>query len=104
MTVLREISGKDPRLFPLRYARRTPRHPRPQDLEAARRAGVAAPQVPLLLIPDGPGRASVLPYDRLRRNAMHARQSVEDFCEALRASKTNEDEEASPTEERRRWA
>jgi len=67
MTVLREISGKDPRLFPLRYARRTPRHPRPQDLEAARRAGVAAPQVPLLLIPDGPGRASVLPYDRLRR-------------------------------------
>ena len=43
-------------------------------------------------------------YDRLRRGAMHARQSVEDFCEALRASKSNEDEEASPTEERRRRA
>ncbi|MTE01455.1 ANTAR domain-containing protein [Paracoccus sp. YIM 132242] len=43
-------------------------------------------------------------YDRLRRNAMHARQSVEDFCEALRAPKCNEDEEASPTEERRRRA
>lgn len=48
----------------------------------------------------GPDQA----YDRLRRNAMHARQSVEDFCEALRSSKINEDEEASPTEERRRWA
>lgn len=48
----------------------------------------------------GPDQA----YDRLRRSAMHARQSVEDFCEALRASKYNEDEEASPTEERRRWA
>jgi hypothetical protein len=48
----------------------------------------------------GPDQA----YDRLRRSAMHARQSVEDFCEALRASKYNEDEEASPTEESRRWA
>lgn len=43
-------------------------------------------------------------YDRLRRSAMHARQSVEDYCEVLRASKYNEDEEASPTDERRRWA
>lgn len=48
----------------------------------------------------GPDQA----YDRLRRSAMQARQSVEDFCEALRASQYNEDEEASPTEERRRWA
>ncbi|WP_410218842.1 ANTAR domain-containing response regulator [Paracoccus sp. (in: a-proteobacteria)] len=43
-------------------------------------------------------------YDRLRRGAMHARQSVEDFCESLRGSKRKEDEEASPHEEKRRWA
>lgn len=43
-------------------------------------------------------------YDRLRRSAMHARQSVEDFCEALRAPHCNEDEEASPPEKRRRRA
>lgn len=48
----------------------------------------------------GPDQA----YDRLRRSAMHARQSVEDFCEGLRASRYNEDEEASATDERRRWA
>ena len=67
MTVLREVSAEDPRLFPLRYARRTPRHPRPVDVAAREQAGVAPPAVPLLVLPDGPGRASVLPYDRLRR-------------------------------------
>lgn len=48
----------------------------------------------------GPDQA----YDRLRRSAMHARQSIEDFCEALRAPHCNEDEETSPPEERRRRA
>ena len=48
----------------------------------------------------GPDQA----YDSLRRSAMHARQSVEDFCEALRAPYCNEDEEASPPEKRRRRA
>lgn len=52
VTVYREISAEDRRLFPLRYSRLTPRR--------------AAP-VPVLVLPDGPGMASVLPYDPLRR-------------------------------------
>ncbi|WP_262425791.1 alpha/beta fold hydrolase [Brachybacterium sp. Z12] len=80
MTVYREFSAEDPRLFPLRYARTVPRRarttrssPRP-DAEGSRHAAVppppdtAEPQVPVLLIPDGPARASVLPYDVLRRS------------------------------------
>ncbi|WP_114855499.1 alpha/beta fold hydrolase [Brachybacterium sp. YJGR34] len=83
MTVYREIAPGDPRLFPLRYARTVPRRPRPVRRARGRRtgprppgappcvpapSGVAAPQVPVLLIPDGPARASVLPYDVLRRS------------------------------------
>ena len=82
MTVYREISADDDRLFPLRYARATPRRP-----DSARGRGtpargtgtgaggprrgpeaVAAPQVPVLVIPGGPGTASVLPFDPLRRS------------------------------------
>ncbi|MGY5764057.1 alpha/beta fold hydrolase [Brachybacterium sp. DNPG3] len=65
MTVYREFSADDDRLFPLRYARTTPRHPWPQDLIARR--GTAPPEAPLLIIPDGPGGASVLPYFPMRR-------------------------------------
>jgi len=43
-------------------------------------------------------------YDRLRRRAMHARQSVEAYCETLRKGRANGDEEAPPTQERRRRA
>jgi proline iminopeptidase len=73
MTVYREFSADDPRLFPLRYARTVPRRPRrtrrPRAAaDAEEPAGTAAPEVPVLLIPDGPGRASVLPYDVLRRS------------------------------------
>ncbi|WP_172805665.1 alpha/beta fold hydrolase [Brachybacterium avium] len=76
MTVYREFSADDPRLFPLRYARTVPRRPRaasprPRTGEPARArppSGIARPQVPVLLIPDGPARASVLPYDVLRRS------------------------------------
>src|SRR5690625_5954584 len=84
MTVYREVSCDDDRLFPLRYARATPRRP-----DSARGRGVstsgtgtgtgaggprrgseavAAPQVPVLVIPGGPGTASVLPFDPLRRS------------------------------------
>lgn len=56
MTVYREISPEDPRLFPLRYARMMPRSQR-------RRSD----RMPVLIIPDGPGIGSVLPYDVLRR-------------------------------------
>lgn len=56
MTVHREVSEEDPRLFPLRFARMTPRAQR-------RRAG----ELPVLVIPDGPALASVLPYDVPRR-------------------------------------
>ena len=82
MTVYREFSAEDPRLFPLRYARTVPR--RPHTVRSARGLGsggprgrpqparpptdIADPQVPVLLIPDGPARASVLPYDVLRRS------------------------------------
>lgn len=79
MTVYREFSAEDPRLFPLRYARTVPRRLRPPRPAGSgprgRRAGrvrpptgAAQPRVPVLLIPDGPARASVLPYDVLRRS------------------------------------
>src|SRR5699024_4004300 len=74
MTVYREFSAEDPRLFPLRYARTVPRRPRPASppRQAGRPAqvrppsGIAPPQVPVLVLPDGPARAPVLPYDVLR--------------------------------------
>lgn len=73
MTVYREFSVEDPRLFPLRYARTLPRRTRApgrrrRTTGARPPSGTAAPQVPVLLIPDGPARASVLPYDVLRRS------------------------------------
>ena len=76
MTVYREFSAEDPRLFPLRYARTVPRRPRPvapprragRPAQARPPSGIAAPQVPVLILPDGPARASVLPYDVLRRS------------------------------------
>ncbi|EWS81872.1 alpha/beta hydrolase [Brachybacterium phenoliresistens] len=52
VTVYRPISAEDPRLFPLRYSRMPARRGAP---------------VPVLIIPDGPAMASVLPYDPLRR-------------------------------------
>jgi pimeloyl-ACP methyl ester carboxylesterase len=64
MTVYREVSGDGPALFPLRYARATPRRPR----RVRTPDGATAPEVPVLIIPDGPARASVLPYDVLRRS------------------------------------
>src|SRR5699024_7904530 len=59
-----------------RYARTVPRRPRPASppRRAGRPAqvrppsGIAPPQVPVLVLPDGPARASVLPYDVLRRS------------------------------------
>lgn len=76
MTVYREISATDRRLFPLRYARTVPRRPqpsRPRPTGARPVVGqvprrTATPQVPVLVLPDGPARASVLPYDVLRRS------------------------------------
>ncbi|MDN6399490.1 MAG: alpha/beta hydrolase [Brachybacterium sp.] len=76
MTVYREFSAEDPRLFPLRYARTVPRRPRsasprpPAGRHSPVRppSGIAPPQVPVLILPDGPSRASVLPYDVLRRS------------------------------------
>lgn len=54
MTVYREFSCTDPRLFPLRYTRTG--------------IGRARPGVPpVLVIPGGPGTASVIPYEALRR-------------------------------------
>src|SRR5699024_8077593 len=69
MTVYREFSAGAPRLFPLRYARTVPRRPRPaapprragRPAQARPPSGIAAPQVPVLILPDGPARASVLP-------------------------------------------
>ncbi|MEE1619490.1 alpha/beta fold hydrolase [Brachybacterium sp. J153] len=67
MTVYREIRTGRPELFPLRYARATPRPPhRRWRRSAAEEPGGA--EVPVLILPDGPGRASVLPYDVLRRS------------------------------------
>lgn len=54
MTVYRPVSEADPRLFPLRYAR----------AGAGHRANTLPP---IVIIPDGPELASVLPYDVLRR-------------------------------------
>lgn len=82
MTVYREFSAEDGRLFPLRYARTVPRRPSALRAAGARRrerssgrpatarppSGIAEPQVPVLILPDGPARASVLPYDVLRRS------------------------------------
>lgn len=70
MTVYREFSAEDPRLFPLRYARTVPRraHPVRQNGRALVPPGIATPQAPVLLIPDGPARASVIPYDVMRRS------------------------------------
>lgn len=78
MTVYREFSAEDPRLFPLRYARTLPRGARSsQPSQPPRRSSSTAvpaptrtadPQVPVFLLPDGPARASVLPYDVLRRS------------------------------------
>ena len=60
ITVYREHSAQDQRLFPLRYARSAPRRGARIPPEEA------PPQVPALIIPDGPGTASVLPYHLLR--------------------------------------
>lgn len=85
MTVYREISSDDDRLFPLRYARTVPRRISRRRRAAAGetvgasngasdgasagapRPSAARPDVPVLLLPDGPDRASVLPYDVFRR-------------------------------------
>jgi proline iminopeptidase len=64
MTVYREISPGDPDLFPLRYARSMAAEPG-EPGRAGTPGGSAAPTV--LIIPDGPASASVLPYDLLRR-------------------------------------
>src|SRR5699024_12453938 len=76
LPVYRESSAEDPRLSRLRSARTVPRRPRPASppRRAGRPAqvrppsGIAPPQVPVLVLPDGPARASVLPYDVLRRS------------------------------------
>lgn len=76
MTVYREFSAEDPRLFPLRYARTVPRRLRAASSSASSSTASsssephssATPQAPVLLIPGGPARASVLPYDVLRRS------------------------------------
>lgn len=69
MTVYREVSGEGPALFPLRYARATPRRPRRVRGSGGGPPPVPrAPEVPVLILPDGPARASVLPYDVLRRS------------------------------------
>lgn len=64
MTVQREISADDRRLFPLRYARVNP--PRTGRRAAAVRRDLPTPVV--TVVPDGPGGASVVPYDLLRRS------------------------------------
>lgn len=72
MTVYREIGEGDDRLFPLRYARAGGA---PQHRGTGQSAPGPAPRIedeesrlpPILVIPDGPGTASVLPYDVLRR-------------------------------------
>jgi proline iminopeptidase len=64
MTVQREVSADDRRLFPLRYARVNP--PRTGRRAAAIRRDLETPVV--TVVPDGPGGASVIPYDLLRRS------------------------------------
>ncbi|PWH07675.1 lysophospholipase [Brachybacterium endophyticum] len=64
MTLQREVSADDRRLFPLRYARVNP--PRMGRRAAGIRRDLETPVV--TVVPDGPGGASVLPYDLLRRS------------------------------------
>ncbi len=86
MTVYREIDGAgvhavssggaehggaeegSAELFPLRYARATPRRFPRRRVPGSSRTVPDHAQAPLLVIPDGPGMASVLPYDVLRRS------------------------------------
>src|SRR5699024_4282234 len=79
MTVYREISADDDRLFPLRYARAIPRRPdsargrgAPSEGTGAGaggpRRGPGAGAAPPGPGPGGPGTASVLPFDPLRRS------------------------------------
>lgn len=66
MTVYAEIGEGDDRLFPLRYARAAGQIPLPVGPgETYQEADEALP--PIMILPDGPGTASVLPYDVLRR-------------------------------------
>src|SRR5690625_6808834 len=81
MTVYREISADDDRLFPLRYARAIPRRPDSARGRGAPSEGTgvgaggprrgpeagAAPRVPGLGIPRGPGTAPAVPFHPLRR-------------------------------------
>lgn len=74
MTLYREIGGGDERLFPLRYARAGA--PAARAHRTTERRGGRAQRIedaeeeiaPILLLPDGPGAASVLPFDVLRRS------------------------------------
>lgn len=59
MTVYREVTPGDRRMFPLRYVRHSPRHAIPGN-------------PPVLYLPDGPATASVLPFYQLRRSLAHA--------------------------------
>ena len=69
MTVYREVRAEGPELFPLRYARATPRRPRRvKAADGSPPPPARSPEVPVLVLPDGPARASVLPYDVLRRS------------------------------------
>jgi proline iminopeptidase len=66
MTVYREICPGGQDLFPLRYVRAMSTEP--GEPGRAGSAGEPAPTAPtVLIIPDGPATASVLPYDLLRR-------------------------------------
>jgi pimeloyl-ACP methyl ester carboxylesterase len=65
MTVYREAVAADGALFPLRYARATPP---PDGSDNGRVIGPGGRVPTVLVIPDGPGNASVLPYDHLRRS------------------------------------
>lgn len=72
MTLYREIGGGDSRLFPLRYARSgagiAPHDPGAATSGTTTRLEDADETLPpILILPDGPGTASVLPYDVLRR-------------------------------------
>ncbi|UYG17151.1 alpha/beta hydrolase [Brachybacterium huguangmaarense] len=64
MTVYRRIDEDDDRLFPLRYARAGAIE---QGRHGRRIEDAEAELPPILIIPDGPALASVLPYDVLRR-------------------------------------
>src|SRR5690625_6102924 len=90
MTVYREISADDDRLFPLRYARAIPRRPdsargrgAPSEGTGAGAGGprrgpeaVPAPQVAGRVMPGGPGTASVLPFDPPARRLAARRLGV----------------------------